>query len=156
MLMSPEESLQLLLRRWDSTVDVVRSYGGTPGDIWRAGLILGVRIYAERRDAAGNPVRDPYVFRLDFADYDDHAARVQLCDPSDPTRVGEGKEFYPLIDGNSVFSHEAFFCMPGDRRCYEHGTGQHKEWMEKHHYHPDIVIGSLFEILRSPGYRERS
>jgi hypothetical protein len=134
----------------------MRQYGGDPAiDLRREDLIVHVRISsAERAADSGTRVRDPYVFRLDFVDYDDHAARIVLCDPCDAkARTGAGREFYPNIEGNQVFSHDSFLCMPGDRRCYEQNN--HPEWKLKQHYHPDIVIGSLFALLQSPNYRGR-
>ena len=154
--MTREESLELLLERWPAVENVVRQYGGDPAvDLSRDVLVVHVKILsAERPDPESGRVRDPYVFKLDFADYDDHASRIWLCDPDDRTKLGVGRQFYPQIDGNNVFNSEAFFCMPGDRRCYEQNN--HAEWKRKEHYHPDIVIGSLFELLRSPSYKGRA
>jgi hypothetical protein len=153
--MTREESLELLLTRWPAVEDVVRQYGGDPSaDLPRDGLVVHARIFSlERPTVEGGWVRDPYMFKLDFADYDDHAARIWLCDPSDQTKVGVGRQFYPRIEGNGVFNHDTFFCMQGDRRCYEQGN--HLEWKLKEHYHPEIVVGYLFELLRSPGYQGR-
>jgi hypothetical protein len=78
-------------------------------------------------------------------------SRAAAAPLNDPTKVGVGRQYYPRIDGNGVFSHDTFFCMPGDRRCYE--LGNHLGWKRKEHYHPEIVIGSLFELLRSPAYK---
>lgn len=154
--MTPEETLSLLLERWPAVELVVSQYGGNPEtDLSRDGLVMLVRILAQERvDAEGRAVRDHYVFKLDFADYDDHAPRVWACNPADPKAVGQGRQFYPKIAGNNVFSHETFLCMPGDRRCYE--QGHHPEWKKREHFHPEIVIGSLFELLRSPGYEGRA
>jgi hypothetical protein len=149
-----QESLELLLERWTAVESVVREYGGDPHtDLSRDGLVVRLRILSAERPEAGSRVRDLYLFKLDFADYDDHAPRLALCDPRDPAVVGVGKQFYPKIDGNNVFVHDTFFCMPGDRRCYEQSN--HSEWRKKEHYHPEIVIGYLFELLRSPTYRGR-
>jgi hypothetical protein len=151
-----EESLALLLQRWGAVENVVRQYGGDPTtDLSRDGIVVQVTIRsAERSTTDGGRTRDPYVIKLDFVDYDDHSARIYLCDPSDSTKVGVGKQFYPSIEGNSVFNHEGFLCMPGDRRCYE--SGNHQEWKKKEHYHPEIVIGSLFELLQSSSYKGRA
>ena len=151
--MTREESLALLLERWAAVETVVRQYGGDPVVVLsRDGLVVHVKAESgERPTSEGVKVRDPYVFKLDFTDYDDHAPRIWLCDPADPTRVGVGKQFYPRIEGNSVFNHDAFLCMPGDRRCYEQGN--HQEWKRKEHYHPEIVIGSLLELLEPPNYK---
>jgi len=150
-----EESLELLLERWPAVELVVRQYGGDPAtDLSRDELLVHLRVLsAERSTPQGERVRDPYLFRLDASDYDEHAPRIQLCEPSDRTKVGVGKQFYPSIEGNGVFSHDTFFCMQGDRRCYE--QGHHPEWKLKEHYHPDVVIEYLFELLRSPKYRGR-
>jgi hypothetical protein len=91
---------------------------------------------------------------LTFADYDEHAARIVLCDPNDRKIIGVAKQFYPSIEGNGVFNHDTFLCMSGERRCYEQGN--HPEWRHQQHYHPDVVIGSLLELVRAPGYRGRA
>lgn len=153
--MTKEESVALLLERWAAVEDLVRHYGGNPtADLSRDGVVVHVRILSrERPTPEGGRMRDAYIFKLDFADYDDHAPRIWLCDPEDKTKVGVGKQFYPKIDGNGVFNHDTFFCMPGDRRCYE--QGHHSDWKLKQHFHPDVVIGYLFELLRSPSYAGR-
>ena len=153
--MTAEESLELLQARWRAIEEVVKSYGGEPAtDLTRDGLTVHVRVFSrERPTASGALERDLYVFRLWFQDYDDHAPRVWLCDPAEPTKLGIGRQFYPKIQDNNVFGHETFFCMPGDRRCYEQGN--HPEWKRRDHYHPEVVIGSLFELLHAPGYQGR-
>jgi hypothetical protein len=153
--LTADESFELLLARWPAVEDVVRQYGGDPtADLSRDGLVVYLRVMsAERVDEETRRVRDPYLFKLDFTDYDEHAARIWLCAPTDRTKVGIGKEFYPKIAGNGVFGHDSFFCMQGDRRCYE--QGHHAEWRLKEHYHPDVVIEYLFELLRSPNYQGR-
>ena len=35
------------------------------------------------------------------------------------------------------------------------GVDRVSEWKLKEHYHPESVIGYLFELLRSPKYRGR-
>lgn len=153
--MTREESIALLLDRWPAVEAAVAEYGGDPStDLSRSDLVVWIRILSrERIGPNGDRVRDPYVFKLDFADYDDHAPRIWLCDPARIERVGVGREFYPLIEGNGVFNHDTFFCMPGDRRCYEQGN--HPEWKQKRNYHPDSVIISLFALVQSPQYRGR-
>lgn len=161
--MTGDESEVLLLQRWQALEEVVRSYEGDPAtdvirDLDAAAardrLIVHVRIRSTAWTTPdGVEERDSYWFKLDFIDYDEHAPRIWVCDPEDHRKVGSGKQFYPGIPGNGVFNHDTFLCMPGDRRCYE--TGHHPEWRRKEHYHPDIVIGSLFELIRSPTYQRR-
>jgi len=150
-----EESVELLLERWAAVENLVRQYGGNPTtDLSRDGLVVYVTILsAERNTPECQRVRDPYLFKLEFADYDEHAPRIRLCDPDDRTKTGVGTQFYPRIESNGVFGHESFFCMQGDRRCYEQGN--HGEWKSKEHFHPEVVLGYLFELLRSPNYRGR-
>lgn len=154
--MTKEESLELLQLRWPAVVGIVTRYDrDASAEVDRDGLIVHLSaLSAERPGADGQRQRDRYIFRLTFVDYDEHAARIVLCDPEDRSIVGSGKQFYPSIEGNSVFSHETFLCMPGDRRCYEQGN--HAEWKDRRHYHPEIVIGSLLELIRAPGYRGRA
>jgi hypothetical protein len=150
-----EESLELLQLRWPAVEQVVAHYNrDASAAVQRDGLVVHLTaLSAERPSPEGEMQRDRYVFRLTFADYDDHAARIVLCNPDDPSVIGTGKQFYPRIEGNNVFVHDTFFCMPGERRCYEQGN--HPEWKDRQHYHPDIVIGCLLELIRSPGYRGR-
>jgi hypothetical protein len=149
-----EESVALLIDRWSALEGVVRHYGGDPAtDLARDDLAVYLKIVSAKRSTQdGLHVRDPYWFRLEFDDYDDHGARIYVCNPDDRSKVGIGKQFYPVIDGNGVFNHEAFLCMPGERRCYE---GHHAEWKHKEHFHPEVVAGYLFELLRSPSYKGR-
>lgn len=151
--MTNEESLELLLLRWSAVEEVVARYRREAAvEVLRENLVVFLScLSAERTTVGAMPRRDPYLFRLDFADYDDHAARIFLCDPANRATIGSGKQFYPSIADNSVFSHETFLCMPGERRCYEQGN--HPEWRGKQHYHPEVVIGSLLELIRSPTYR---
>ena len=153
--MKREESMALLDARWPEIERIVKDYGGDPAtDLQGDGLVVHVRIWSRLRPVTGaDPTRDLYLFQLDFVDYDDHAPRVCLCDPTDPSKVGSGKQFYPLIEGNGVFTSDTFLCMPGDRRCYEQGN--HAEWIQRCHFHPEIVIQTLFELLRLPGYKGR-
>lgn len=162
--MTGEESEALLLQRWAALEEVVRHYGGDPAqDLVRAvdatkareRLIVYVRIRsAEWTEPDGRRGHDTYWFKLDFVDYDDHAPRISVCNPNDYRSGANGKAFYPKIANNGVFSHDNFLCMPGDRRCYD-DAGNHPEWRRKEHYHPDIVVLSLFELIRAPGYERR-
>lgn len=154
--MTNDESLELLERRWPAVEEVVAHYNqAAPAAVDRDGLVVHLSALSGERVAAdGLRGRDRYIFRLTFADYDEHAARIVLCDPEDRRTVGNGKQFYPRIEGNGVFSHDTFFCMPGERRCYEQGN--HFEWKDRRHYHPEVVIGSLLELIRAPSYRGRA
>jgi hypothetical protein len=149
-----DESLELLQARWPAVVDTVAAFGGVPEDLSRDGLMVLIRMRSRTRCGPdGKDVHDEYVFRLNFTDYDEHAPRIVLCNPADPAQQGNGKQFYPRIEGNNVFNHDTFFCMPGDRRCYEQGN--HMEWKQKHHFHPDVVINSLYALIQSPHYKGR-
>lgn len=154
--MSREESLLLLDARWPELENAVRRYGGDPAiDLVRDELVVHLRILARARTAdGGRSVRDVYWFRLDFADYDEHAPRIYVCDPQDRSRMGTGRQFYPLMTGNGTFGHDGFLCMPGDRRCYD--SGNHPEWKVRGHYHPDVVAEYLFELLTSHQYQGRA
>jgi hypothetical protein len=151
-----EESLELLALRWPSVEELVARYNqAAPAEVDRDGLVVHLSaLSGERAAADGQLLRDRYIFRLAFADYDEQAATIVLCNPEDRSTIGTAKQFYPSIEGNGVFSHDTFFCMPGDRRCYEQGN--HPEWKDRRHYHPEIVIGSLLELVRAPGYRGRA
>jgi hypothetical protein len=151
-----EESLELLERRWPAVEELVARYSeAASAEVDREGLVVHLSaLSGERAAPDGQRLRDRYIFRLAFADYDEHAATIVLCNPEDRETVGSGRQFYPSIDGNSVFSHDTFFCMPGERRCYEQGN--HHEWRDRQHYHPETVIGSLLELIRAPGYRGRA
>ncbi len=153
--MSPDESLLLLEKRWEAVRRAVRECGGDPdANLTRDGLLIQIRILSRARTGAdGASVRDAYVFRLHYADYDEHGPRLALCNPDDPKQVGTGQRFYPKLEGNATFNHSGFFCMPGDRRCYE--SGNHQEWKKKEYFHPDVIIESLYSLLQSPQYRGR-
>lgn len=152
--MTVEESEALLAARWSAVEEVVRQYGGDPAsDLTRDGVQVRVKMLSAKRVTPAGSLRDPYIFQLSFNDYDDHAPRIRLCDPADPTKVGVGRQFYPTIEGNNVFGHETFLCMPGDRTCYE--TSGHLEWRLKQHFHPEVVVGYLFELVQSPTYKGR-
>jgi hypothetical protein len=149
-----DESEELLLERWPAVEQVVSALGGEPAtDLARAKLVVVVR--AISRPAFGTKGGDLYVMRLVFDDYDEHAPRIWFCNPADPTQLGHGQQFYPKLEGNGsgVFAHAGFLCMPGDRRCYE--AGHHAEWRRKEYFHPDVVIGHLLALVKSPNYRGR-
>lgn len=151
--MTPEESLALLAARWSRVEALVEGYGEDPSAcLTRDCLVIRARIESREREVPGAPsTRDLYVFRLDFADYDEHAPRIFLCDPTDPTKIGTGRQFYPRIGNNNVFNHDGFLCMQGDRRCYE--SGHHPEWRQQQYYHPEVVLEFLFQLLRSEHYQ---
>jgi hypothetical protein len=150
----PEESEELLLARWPEVERVVQSFGGDPStDVSRDKLVVTVRATSCR--SPGAQQGDPYVMRLVFEDYDDHAPRIWFCNPNEPSQLGQGQQYYPKLAGNGsgVFSHAGFLCMPGDRRCYD--AGHHAEWRKKEYFHPDVVIGHLLALVKSPNYQGR-
>jgi hypothetical protein len=150
----------LLAERWPAVAEFLTKKGqDATRDFWRDERVAYVRLLARARvwkapDGTETELRDPYVFRLDFADYDEHAPRIDVCDPTNPVNGAKGRKFYPRIDGNGVFGNGDFLCMPGDRNCYE--KSGHAEWRKAEHYHPEVVIESLHNILNLPGYAGRA
>jgi hypothetical protein len=155
--MDPAVTEALLLQRWPHIEAVVRDHGGDPAtDLSRDGLIIHVQAWSKPVPLPENPSalqRDLYRFRLDYHGYDEMAPIVQLCDPKPPHRIGGPFEFYPVIEGNGVFGHGTFFCMPGDRRCTD--SGNHQDWKRVEYYHPEFVVGEVLGLIQSPKYRGR-
>lgn len=146
----------LLRERWQAVEDVVREHGGDPStDLKRDGLTVFIRIRSRpvAHDGEQGVRADDYLVRLVYADYNEHAPRPSFCDPANPERVGQGMEFYPLIESNGVFGNPTFWCMPGDRRCYD--AGNHPDWRREEHYHPEVVVSYIYGLLRSPKYKGR-
>lgn len=142
-------SERLLESRWARGQAIVREHGQDPDtQLSRVGLIVYARVLGAPWGELAQ--RQEYQFRLDYADYDEHAPTVLLCDPVTKV-IGGPFQYYPLLDGNSTFNHGAFFCMPGDRRAYE--AGNHKEWQRKEYYHLDEVLMHLFGLLNCAQYR---
>lgn len=149
----------LLDERWSRVLQVVLEKGGNvERDVWRDGVNVHARVHAHPRkepaiDGTTQSVRDPYVFRLDYTDYDDHGPRTRICDPEPPHEIAQGLNHHPDFANGHPFGRADFFCMPGDRRCQD--SSNHPEWAKKEHYHPEVIIASLWDTFNRTDYKGR-